>query len=109
MRVKKENLVKASKLIFCSEEKVLVLIWDSEKFGVHRLWIQYYFRFKIFVKPEIRLNPKSRLKPSPVNPKLAYSLSPDFLFSPSPDFVYTRESSIIFTYIFTYLPITSSY
>ena len=41
----KENLVKASKLILGSQEKVLVLIWDSENVCVHRQWIQSYFRF----------------------------------------------------------------
>ena len=41
----KENLVKGSKLILCSQETVFVLIWDSEKFCVHRRWIQSYFRF----------------------------------------------------------------
>ena len=30
--MKKLNLVKASKLFLCSQEKLLVLIWDSEKF-----------------------------------------------------------------------------
>ena len=35
----KENLMKASNLILCSQGKVLVLIWDSEKFCVHRRWI----------------------------------------------------------------------
>ena len=45
MKVKKENLVKASKQILCSQEKVLVLIWDSENFCVHRRWIKSYFRF----------------------------------------------------------------
>ena len=45
MKAKKENLVKASYLILCSQEKVLVLIWDSENFCVHRGWIQSYFRF----------------------------------------------------------------
>ena len=30
--MKKENPVKASKLILWSQKKVLVLIWDSEKF-----------------------------------------------------------------------------
>ena len=43
--MKKENLVKASKQILCSQDKVLVLIWDSEKNCVHRRWIQSYFRF----------------------------------------------------------------
>ena len=37
--------MKASKHIQCSKEKVLVLIWDSEKFCVHTQWIQSYFRF----------------------------------------------------------------
>ena len=32
----KKNLVKASKHILCSQEKVLVLISDSENFCVHR-------------------------------------------------------------------------
>ena len=32
LKVKKENLVKASKQILCSQEKVLVLKWDSETF-----------------------------------------------------------------------------
>ena len=32
MKVKKESLVKASKQILCSQEKVLVLIWDSDFF-----------------------------------------------------------------------------
>ena len=32
MKVKKENLVKGSKQFLCSQEKVLVLIWDSESF-----------------------------------------------------------------------------
>ena len=45
VKVKKENLVKASKQILCSEEKALVLIWDSEKFSFHRRWVQFYFRF----------------------------------------------------------------
>ena len=33
---KKENMVKASNQILCSQEMILVLIWDSEKFCVHR-------------------------------------------------------------------------
>ena len=53
-----ENLMKASKQIFCSHEKVLVLIWNSEFFCVHRQWIQYYFRFhKILCSPENLLLP----------------------------------------------------
>ena len=32
LKVKKENLVKASKQILCSKEKVLVFKWDSENF-----------------------------------------------------------------------------
>ena len=50
VKVKKENLVKASKKILCSQEKVLVLIWDSENCCVHRRQIQSNFRFhKIFI------------------------------------------------------------
>ena len=46
----KKNLVKASKQIFCPQEKVLVLIWDLENLCVHRIWIQSFFRFhEIFV------------------------------------------------------------
>ena len=49
----KGNLVKASKQILCSQEKVFVLIWDSEKNCVHRRWTQSYFRFhKKFLSPE---------------------------------------------------------
>ena len=32
MKVKKETLVKESRLILCSQEKVLLLIWESDKF-----------------------------------------------------------------------------
>ena len=50
VKLKKENLVKASKQIWCSQEKVSVLIWNSENICVHRQWIQSYFRFhEIFV------------------------------------------------------------
>ena len=38
--MKNENLVYMSKGISCSQEKVLVLFQDSEKFDVHRRCIQ---------------------------------------------------------------------
>ena len=49
----KENLVKASKKILCSQEKVLVLISDSLKNLVHRRWIQSYFRFHENLPPKM--------------------------------------------------------
>ena len=39
-----EGEERASKLLLCSQELVLVLIWDSENFGVHRQWIQDGFQ-----------------------------------------------------------------
>ena len=42
----KDNLVKASQLILCSQGKVLVSIWDSETFCVYWRRIKSYFMFQ---------------------------------------------------------------